>query len=89
MDSLVIESDRSIIKNGPIPASFCFIFVLFSLQFQHKLKKHRWWAWDLNPGPQDGRRRQNHGAMTTQLLSSSILIGCLNFFIQSECSKPA
>ena len=26
-------------KNGPIPASFCFIFVLFSLQFQYKLKK--------------------------------------------------
>ena len=23
-----------------------------------------WWcAWDLNPGPQDGRRRRNHGAM--------------------------
>ena len=25
--------------NGPIPASFLFIFVLFSLQFQYKLKK--------------------------------------------------
>ena len=26
-------------------------------------KKHRWCAWDTNPGPQDGRRRRNHGAM--------------------------
>ena len=50
-------------KYGPIPASFSFIFVLFTLQFNYKLKKHRWSAWDLNPGPQDGRRRQNHGAM--------------------------
>ena len=51
------------IKNEPIPASFWFIFVLFSLQFQYKLKKHRWCAWDSNPGTQDGRRRRNHGAM--------------------------
>ena len=27
---------------------FVFIFVLFSLQFQYKLKKHRWCAWDSN-----------------------------------------
>ena len=54
----------SFIKNGPIPASFLFIFVLFSLQFQkYKLKKHRYCAWDSNPGPQDGRRRRSHGAM--------------------------
>ena len=26
-------------KNGPIPATFWFIFVLFSLQFQYKLEK--------------------------------------------------
>ena len=26
-------------------------------------KKRRWCAWDSNPGPQDGKRRQNHGAM--------------------------
>ena len=29
----------------------------------HVFLKHRWCAWDLNPGPQDGRRRRNHGAM--------------------------
>ena len=41
-----------------------FIFVLFQLQFQYKLKKKlRWCAWELNPGLQDGRRRRNHGAM--------------------------
>ena len=45
------------------PGLFFFIFVLFLLQFQHKLKKHRWCAWDSNPGPQDGRHRRNHGAM--------------------------
>ena len=44
-----------------------FIFFLFSLQFQYKLKKHRWCAWDLNPGPQDGRRRRNHGAMAATI----------------------
>ena len=27
------------------------------------MKKHRWCAWDSNPGPQDGRRRRNHRAM--------------------------
>ena len=28
-------------------------------------KKHRWSAWNSNPGPQDGRRRRNHGAMAS------------------------
>ena len=27
------------------------------------LKKRRWTAWESNPGPHDGRRRRNHGAM--------------------------
>ena len=43
------------------------LFVLFSFfshhNFNTNLKKHRWCAWDSNPGPQDGRHRQNHGAM--------------------------
>ena len=50
-------------KYGPIPASFSFIFVLFTSQINYKLKKRRWSAWDSNPGPQDGRRWRNHGAM--------------------------
>ena len=33
-----------------------------------QLKKHRWCALDLNPWPQDGRRRQNHGAMVAALI---------------------
>ena len=31
------------------------------------LKKRRWSAWKSNPGPQDGRRRRNHGAMAATL----------------------
>ena len=31
-------------------------------------KKCRWCAWDSNPGPQDGRRRRNHGAMVATFL---------------------
>ena len=27
----------------------------------------RWSAWDSNPGPQDGGRRRNHGAMAATL----------------------
>ena len=54
-------------KYGPIPASFLFIFVLFTSQINYKLKKRRWSAWDSNLGPQDGRRRLNHGAMVATL----------------------
>ena len=51
--------------NGPIPASFC-LFSFFShsnSNDKYKLKKHRWCAWDSNPGRQDGRRRRIHWAM--------------------------
>ena len=60
-------------KNGPIPASFC-LFWIFSYNFNTNWKKHRWCAWDSNLGPQDGRRRRNHGAMaatTCKYLSKS------------------
>ena len=30
-------------------------------------RKHKWFAWDSNQGPQDGRRRWNHGAMSAAL----------------------
>ena len=47
---------------------FLLIFVLFTFQFKCKgcnfncinWKIHRWWAWDSNPGWQDGRRRRIH-----------------------------
>ena len=60
-------STTSFFKYVLIPASFTFIFVLFTSLFNYKLKKLRWCAWDLHPEPQDGRRRQNHGAMATAL----------------------
>ena len=44
----------------PLFVYFCYFLVTTSIQIE---KKHRWCAWDSNPGPQDGRRRQNHGAM--------------------------
>lgn len=42
-----------------------FIFIPFSFPYQllfqqYKLKKHRWCAWGLNLGPQNGSRRRNH-----------------------------
>ena len=39
-----------ILKYGPIPASFLFIFVAFTSQFNCKLKKRRSCAWDSYPG---------------------------------------
>ena len=54
--------------NGSNPVPLLFIFVLFSTQLQMlcniycKWKKYWWCAWDLNPGLQDGSRRQIHWA---------------------------
>ena len=72
-------------KKWANPSLFWFIFILFSLQFQHKLKKHRWCAWDSNPGPQDGRRRWNHRAMAATLLSVHLFVKNLDleFHLQS------
>ena len=50
------------------PGLFLFIFVNFLDTISIKNgKKHSWCAWDSNPGPQDGRRRQNHGAMAARV----------------------
>ena len=63
-----------IFLNGPIPASFLFIFVFSHYNFNTNWKKRRWCAWDSKPGPQDGRRRQNHRAMAaTQQMSPLFL----------------
>ena len=45
--------------------NFIKYFSLFSqYNFNNRnIKKRRWCACDSNPGPQDGRRRQNHRAM--------------------------
>ena len=50
-------------KNGPIPATFCLFSFFSCYNFNTNWKKNRWCAWDSNQGLQDGRRRQNHGAM--------------------------
>ena len=50
------------LKSGPIPASFCLFSLFSQYNFNNTYwKKRRWCGWDLNPGPQDGRRRQNYG----------------------------
>ena len=47
-------------------------FLLFSTQWQYSTKfdykKRRWWAWDSNPGQQDGRRRRICWAMAAPLI---------------------
>ena len=52
------------------PRLFLLVFILLTLEFEFKLIKQRYCAWDSNRGPQDGRR----GAMTAHkfwyLLSS-------------------
>ena len=47
---------------------FCSLLVTISKQIE---KNHRWCAWDSNPGPQDGGRRRNYGAMAATLECSS------------------
>ena len=59
------------LKSGPIPASFCLFSFFSCYNFNTNWKKHRWCAWDSNPGPQDGRRRRNHRAMAATLKFSS------------------
>ena len=63
-----LADSLTFLKNGPIPDSFC-LFLSFTLyNFNRNWKKHRWCTWDLNPGPQDGRHRQNHGAVAATRL---------------------
>ena len=51
-------------KMGQSRPLFCLFLFFSHYNFNNtNCKKCRWCAWDLNPGPQDGRHRQNHGAM--------------------------
>ena len=50
-------------KMGQSRPLFCLFSFFSRYNFNTNWKKHRWCAWDSNPGPQDGRRRRNHGAM--------------------------
>ena len=46
---------------------FCLLLFFSHYNFNTNWKKHRWCAWDSNLGPQDGRHRQNHGAIAATL----------------------
>ena len=51
-------------SNVPIQASFCLFSSFSHYNFNNtNWKKHRWCAWESNPRPKDGKRRQYHGAM--------------------------
>ena len=83
----VRNSANVFLKKWPKPGLFLFIFVLFTFQFKWPIynlnkinsKKHRWCAWDLNPGQQDGRRRQIHWAMAAPPPPLLKFVWC-NFF---------
>ena len=67
------------LRNGPIPAYFC-LFSLFSCyNFNTNWKKHRWCAWDSNPGMQDGRCRRNHRAMAATFGVTLLVILIFHF----------
>ena len=52
------------------PLSVYFRYFLITISIIQIEKKHRWCAWDLNPGPQDGRHRRNHGAMAATQITT-------------------
>ena len=55
-------------KTGQSRPLFCLFLFFSSYNFNNtNWKKHWWCAWDSNPGPQDSRRRQNHGDMFVNL----------------------
>ena len=56
------------LKMGQSRPLFC-LFSSFSHYNFNNRKKHRWCAWDSNPGLQDGRRRRNQGAMAATRVS--------------------
>ena len=47
-------------QSRPLFVYFRSFLITISIQIE---KKHRWCAWDLSLGPQDGSHRRNHGAM--------------------------
>ena len=46
----------------------------FTITNYYYLKMGQWCAWDPKLGPQDGRRRRNHGAMVTTPIYLSLLL---------------
>ena len=91
----VVGHEQFIIKNGPIPASFCLFSFFSCYDFNKNWKKRRWCAWDSNLGPQDGRCRQNHRAMAATpwaiyyqhqfINSASMSVQLVDFLDKSFC----
>ena len=64
---LMHGSQTTFFQNGPSrPLFVYFRSFLVTISIQNG-KKRRWCAWDSNQGPQNGRRRWNHGAMAATL----------------------
>ena len=61
-------------KMGQSRPLFCLFLFFSRYNFNTNWKKRRWCAWDLNLGPQDGRHRQNHGAMAATQLGQGVSI---------------
>ena len=55
-----MSSPVLLFQKGPMTASFCLFLSCYILL---NWWKHRWCAWDSNPGWLDGWRRQNHRAL--------------------------
>ena len=62
---------------------FLFIFVLFTMQRQiwqvNYKSVHRWCAWGLNPGRQDGRLRKIHCTTVAFQSLINVCLRCNNF----------
>ena len=60
-------------QSWPLLVYFCSFLITISII---QIKKHRWYAWDLNQGLQNGRRRQNHRAMELKIFFEILASRC-------------
>ena len=58
----------------------------YRTKFDYQWLKHRWCAWDSNPGKQDGRRRWIHWAKAA--VNDSCLVGVTNKVLQYCLARP-
>ena len=55
-----------------------FVYFRYFLETISLIQKRRWSAWESNPGPQDGRRRQNHRAMAANVRDFETVVRLLS-----------
>ena len=68
--------------------AFLIIFVLFTSELDYKLKNCRFYALDLNPGPQDGRHWHIYWAMAASLKIFFVIKNLsFNFFVPRKGSE--